>query len=207
VRRVEPGGALTTIASDGLLGGTSGLAVDPTGSFGSAMFTASDASGAIIRIEANGAVTTFATGFAGFPTGNCLAFDRLGNLAVVENDGSTRRIVTIVADNSDSVVTETPLPVPGSGITFVGPNPFRTAARIAFVVPDDGVGAVPVRLSVHDVAGRRVATVLDEAMAPGAHDAHWNGRDGGGRPVVPGVYFARLKVGPRESTAKLVRAP
>lgn len=207
VKRVEPGGALTTVASSSLLTGASGLAIDPTGAFGSAMFTVRSPSGSIVRIEANGAVTAFATGFTGFPAGNCLAFDRLGNLAVVENAGSIHRIVTIVADNSDSVVTESPLPVTGSGITRVGPNPFREVTRVDFVVPDDGVGEVPVRLSIHDVAGRRVATILDASLPPGAHEGSWNGRDRTGRSVAPGVYFARLKVGPRESTAKVVRAP
>jgi hypothetical protein len=48
------------------------------------------------------------------------------------------------------------------------------------------------RVDVIDVNGRWVACALEELLPAGTHLAVWNGRDAGGRPVAPGVYFAHL---------------
>ena len=63
-----------------------------------------------------------------------------------------------------------------------------------------------VRLTVHDVAGRRVAVLAEGARTAGAHVAIWNGLDASGRPVGSGVYFLRLVHGGRISTGKIVLA-
>jgi flagellar hook assembly protein FlgD len=52
-----------------------------------------------------------------------------------------------------------------------------------------------VTLSVFDVAGRRVRTLVDGWMRAGPHSSRWDGRDDGGRAVASGVYFARLEAG------------
>jgi hypothetical protein len=50
-------------------------------------------------------------------------------------------------------------------------------------------------LEVYDVTGRRVATLVDRPMEPGAHEVTWDGRAETGRPVVSGVYVYRLVAG------------
>lgn len=45
---------------------------------------------------------------------------------------------------------------------------------------------------VHDARGRRVASLLDEALPAGPHTIEWRGRDTSGQPVAAGVYFVRL---------------
>jgi len=69
------------------------------------------------------------------------------------------------------------------------PNPFRESTQVAFALPRAG----RVSLTVHDVAGRRVATLLAaDRLGAGRHRAAWDGRDDRGRAAAPGVYFARL---------------
>lgn len=46
------------------------------------------------------------------------------------------------------------------------PNPFNATTRIAFALPQ----ATPVTLTVFDLLGREVATLIDEAMAPGRYE-------------------------------------
>ena len=60
--------------------------------------------------------------------------------------------------------------------------------------------AGPVRLTIHDVAGRLVSTVVGESMAAGAHAVRWDGRTVSGARAVRGIYFARLET-PREGKA------
>jgi hypothetical protein len=98
-------------------------------------------------------------------------------------------------------------PVLASRLGANYPNPFNPVTRIPYTVGGrDGVGgAVPVTLRIYDVAGERVATLVDRALPPGPYEAVWNGRANGGAPLPSGVYFARLSVGKDEVfTRKLV---
>jgi hypothetical protein len=80
------------------------------------------------------------------------------------------------------------------------PNPFTYRTSIHF---DLLVGG-RVRLEITDVAGRRVRTLVDGALAPGVHVSEWDGRgDGGG--LRAGIYFARLEAPGGILRRKLVR--
>lgn len=46
--------------------------------------------------------------------------------------------------------------------------------------------------AIYDVLGRRVRTLLDEDVAPGRRELHWDGRGARGNTVGSGIYFARL---------------
>ncbi len=81
------------------------------------------------------------------------------------------------------------------------PNPGRGDQRLAFVLPLAG----QVRLTVLDLAGRRLATLADGIETAGEHSVSWSGRDAAGRRAPAGVYFARLEVGKVERGVRLVR--
>lgn len=57
-----------------------------------------------------------------------------------------------------------------------------------------------VRLSVYDVAGHLVRTLVDESLAQGSHEAVWDGRDSSGREVASGSFMARLESGGKVET-------
>ena len=106
--------------------------------------------------------------------------------------------------NTDELGTCTPLAVgeaPPSqvALAMAGGNPARGAARLRFALP----AAQRVRLTVHDLAGRLVATLADGVYSPGWHDAAFSRTSDGGAPGA-GVYFARLGVDGRQFTQRLV---
>ena len=68
------------------------------------------------------------------------------------------------------------------------PNPFNPATVIGFALPR----AATVTLAVYDVAGDRVATLVDGPCAAGRHTVTWRGTDDGGRAQASGAYFYRL---------------
>jgi hypothetical protein len=77
----------------------------------------------------------------------------------------------------------TPYPSPSSGTT-----------SFAFTLPS----AVRVSLAIYDLAGRRVAVLLEPAVqSAGPHGAVWDGTDAAHRQVGAGVYLAVLTVGER----------
>jgi hypothetical protein len=79
------------------------------------------------------------------------------------------------------------------------PNPFNPETVIRFTIPK------PARavLSVHDLAGRRVAVLSDGPREAGVFSVSWGGNDDGGRPVASGVYFVRLQAGEYAATRKV----
>jgi hypothetical protein len=65
----------------------------------------------------------------------------------------------------------------------VGPNPAQTTTHFKFALGSAG----RARLTIIDLAGRDVATVVDGPLGAGPHDLRW------ASPCAPGVYFARLQ--------------
>jgi hypothetical protein len=85
----------------------------------------------------------------------------------------------------------------------VFPNPMRgSGTHVAFDVPR----SAHVDLSIIDVAGRRVRTILRSAHAGGPGSATWDACDNSGERVAPGVYFIRLESAAAEATRKIVVA-
>jgi len=80
------------------------------------------------------------------------------------------------------------------------PNPAHGSARIAFSLPSPG----RVKLSVYDLAGARVRTLVDGERASGAQSVVWDGRDSQGATVRAGAYFVRLDFGGRSLTRRMV---
>jgi len=64
--------------------------------------------------------------------------------------------------------------------------------------------AGPVRLTVHDAAGRRVSTLLDTDLAAGRHAVAWSGRDDRGRIVATGTYLYSLQTAAGTESKKMV---
>ena len=81
------------------------------------------------------------------------------------------------------------------------PNPFAASTSVRFSLERAG----PARVDVLDLAGRRVATPWDGALAAGEQRVAWDGRDATGAPAAPGLYIVRLTAGARVRTAKLLR--
>lgn len=80
------------------------------------------------------------------------------------------------------------------------PNPFARSTTIRFRAPERG----PVSLTVHDVRGRRVATLLEDRPSSGVATATWGGTNDAGREVASGIYFVRLSTARSETVRKIV---
>jgi|GEM_PF-1477808 len=73
------------------------------------------------------------------------------------------------------------------------PNPATGNATIAFDLPED----TKVTLTVYDISGRKVTTVVDETMTVGTHERTVSG-------LAPGVYVYRLEAGAFTASRKMV---
>jgi flagellar hook assembly protein FlgD len=84
-------------------------------------------------------------------------------------------------------------------LVVAAPNPFRGITTIRFSMPEAG----PATLAIHDVAGRRVRTLLDGAVGEGDRRFVWDGRDDTGRALASGVYFYRLQAAGNSRTGQV----
>lgn len=80
------------------------------------------------------------------------------------------------------------------------PNPFNPTTTIAFYLAEAG----RVTVSIYDVSGSRVRTLLDRQLAAGRHAELWDGANDAGSRVGSGVYYCRLSAGKTNLTKKLV---
>jgi hypothetical protein len=79
------------------------------------------------------------------------------------------------------------------------PNPFNPVTAIRFVLEQPGRTV----LTVHDVAGRRVRTLVDADRGAGEHAVLWDGADDAGRSLGSGVYLYRLAAPGGEAVGRM----
>ncbi len=76
------------------------------------------------------------------------------------------------------------------------PNPFNPETSIKYGLPEPA----QVKITIYDVNGRLIRTLVSGQKSAGNHSAIWNGRDEIGRKVVSGVYFYHFKaIGVKQS--------
>ena len=68
------------------------------------------------------------------------------------------------------------------------PNPFNPETEIRYSLPADGV----VKLTVYNMVGQVVRTLVDERVVAGNHVVKWDAIDDNGQRVAAGIYFYRL---------------
>lgn len=81
------------------------------------------------------------------------------------------------------------------------PNPFTPSTTVGFELHEAG----NVELTIYDVSGRPVRTLLREYRPAGVYEAQWNGFTDTGISAATGVYFYRLKTVSLTATKKMVK--
>jgi len=81
------------------------------------------------------------------------------------------------------------------------PNPFNPATVVRFELPR----RERVRLSVYNLLGQRVRTLVDDVLGAGSHAITWDGRDVLDHDLPSGVYFLELRAGKRVLRQKAVK--
>lgn len=108
------------------------------------------------------------------PTGLAAYFD---NIVVTAIDSTTS-----IDNNFNSV--------PGDFALFQNyPNPFNPETEISYNLPSGDF----IQLTVHDLLGRKVKTLVSEFQQSGKYSVKWDGKDEEGRSLVSGIYLYSLK--------------
>jgi hypothetical protein len=163
---------------------------------------------------------------AGGPVSDALATIAIGdtvwNLGLTGADGSVsaeltlptrKEVILTVSKSSYRTFVDT---IPHAIISDVGddettidlqpaiftcsPNPFNPSSTLSFSVTQHQ----HVEITIYNILGRRVRTLLDADTEPGLHHLSFNGRDDRGQSLASGVYLARLSQGNSSRVVKMV---
>jgi hypothetical protein len=105
-----------------------------------------------------------------------------GQLPVGDGDGHLEAVEFV---SVPLYVAPAPLP-PGPARLAAWPTPFNAQVKLVLEGADDG----PVVVEIHDARGHTVRRLVGQ-VAAGRAEMVWDGRDGNGRTVASGTYFAR----------------
>ena len=80
------------------------------------------------------------------------------------------------------------------------PNPFNPTTTIQYSLQQAG----QVRLSIYNILGQELRTLVDAFQSPGVHHVEWDGTDFTGQRAAPGIYLYRLQAGDQVRLQKLM---
>lgn len=80
------------------------------------------------------------------------------------------------------------------------PNPFNPTTTIPYQISSTAA----VEITVFDVLGKEVATLVNGTHSSGTYAAFWNGRDAAGATVPSGTYLYRISVDGRSETRAML---
>ena len=126
--------------------------------------------------------------------------------SILRYDFTNRYHLNEIQTVIDSLVTNTTgiddLPLPRGLSLSASPNPFRGSAAIELAIPH---AAHSASVAVHDISGRRVASLWDGPTPAGTLRLEWDGRAFGGQTMRAGIYVVHARVGDRVLSRRLVR--
>jgi len=108
------------------------------------------------------------------------------------SDVNTNRDVTLHAPVSIMIIDQPEL----SKMENAYPNPFNPQTYIAYHLGQ----YENINISVYDLLGRRISTLLNRKQQAGNYHIYWNGLNGQGMKVSSGAYIIRMQT---ESTTQI----
>jgi hypothetical protein len=124
---------------------------------------------------------------------------------IVESSPSNVVSINVATNDFDEI---TPAYHNSLGANY--PNPFNPSTVISFQVGGDifqnteRMALHPVNISIYNVKGQKVRTLIDDMFPTGEHSVVWNGTDDSGKSVSSGVYFYRMNTDRYSATRKMI---
>jgi flagellar hook assembly protein FlgD len=80
------------------------------------------------------------------------------------------------------------------------PNPFNPSTSISYTVKTPS----QVNITIYNLKGEKVRTLVNESKANGFYKTIWNGKDDSGKAVSSGVYLYRMQADNYVSTKRMM---
>jgi len=119
-------------------------------------------------------------------------------IAAVYDEGESD-LVEITFDYDDGTSVENSV-IEATSLIGNYPNPFNPTTAISFNLKTTG----NVELSIYNIKGQKVTTLVQANLLAGSHMVEWNGTDESGNNAASGIYFYSLHTNRYTSTKKMI---
>ncbi|MFH1214692.1 MAG: S8 family serine peptidase [Candidatus Neomarinimicrobiota bacterium] len=121
-------------------------------------------------------------------------------LTVTDNgNASTQTSQDVVISNLLAIASEAVLPS-NFELAQNFPNPFNPITTIRYALPERST----VRLTIYDMLGKEVRTLVNQAEDAGYKSVQWNGLDQRGQMISTGIYIYKIQAGNFTQTKKMI---
>jgi len=96
--------------------------------------------------------------------------------------------------------TTDPNYLPEDSFLSVFPNPFHESTELSFTLPK----TADVTISIFNIKGHKIKTLLSEVLFQGTHYVSWDGKDGDGKKISSGIYFYVLQTATSVHSEKVI---
>ena len=107
---------------------------------------------------------------------------------------SSVSVTVVVANKSKSLLPE------GFSLSQNYPNPVNLETVIKYALPED----CHVELTIYNMLGQKVKTLVNQYQDAGYKMVHWNGRDDKGYEIASGLYFYKIKTPKYTESKKMI---
>jgi len=118
---------------------------------------------------------------------------------VIHNFLASRKSYIVVEFSPDSTSIDDTI-IPTIKNVSNAPNPFTESTSISFELSKTEL----IQLSIYNVKGQLIKTLINSIQAKGNHNIVWNGTDGENTSVSSGIYFYRLVTPNKVLTSKII---
>ncbi|MFA6541798.1 MAG: T9SS type A sorting domain-containing protein [Bacteroidota bacterium] len=126
--------------------------------------------------------------------------DRLNSITLLKQ--STSYVHSFYVNNPSFIlnVYEHQLPPASFHLDQNFPNPFNPATTIRYSLSKQALASI----TIYNILGQKVRTVLNEVKNAGTYEVEWNGRSDGGISVASGMFFYRMTTDGFTMTKKML---
>jgi hypothetical protein len=107
----------------------------------------------------------------------------------INHNAESEAVIIPVTLTVDGTSTGDDSPVAVTELRGNYPNPFNPVTTISFSLKH----SEKVELTVYNVRGQKVKSLLNENLPAGSHKVEWNGTDSSDKRVSSGIYFYRME--------------
>jgi hypothetical protein len=122
---------------------------------------------------------------------NPLSFSTASNTVEVQ--------VTQSTGNQDHV-----LPILTTELLPAYPNPFNAFSN-SIKIPFNVAERADIDISIYDIRGRKVTSLIHTNKSSGEYKVEWNGKDQNDFPVANGLYLCKMQTGGKTEVIKIIK--
>jgi hypothetical protein len=151
----------------------------------------------------NGVVQVQFSNFDGIKSGDLVSIEITANNGAYTGT-TTYAMPTVPVEYGKTVTLAKVKPAIPTEFALRGnvPNPFNPVTAIAYELP----AAATCDLTVYNINGREIKTLVSGKVDAGYYKAVWDGTDNSGQTVPGGIYFYVLRAGDYTAKQKMVLA-